>query len=239
MHLYTMGDIARFSEYGEKMLFKKFGVKAELIIDHTWGYEPCTIKDIKAYIPSKHSLSIGQVLKCPYSFEDGKLIVKEMTESLMLDLVSKHLVTEKLELRIVYDHENVPRSYTGDFEKDQYGRKTPSHVHSIMHLEMQTASTNLTIQAMMQTYQRIVNPALSVRKINVVAMDVVPETQAKEKIVQYSFLMMWRFWKKNASGKMRNSARRKFADRCAVNQGTFRKECHFEGHEFSGAVHCD
>lgn len=187
MHLRTMGDIARFSEYGEKVLFKKFGVKAELIIDHAWGYEPCTIKDIKAYVPSKHSLSIGQVLKCPYSFEDGKLIVKEMTESLMLDLVSKHLVTEKLELRIVYDHENVSKSYTGSFEKDQYGRKMPTPVHSIMHLEMQTASTSLAIQAMMQTYKRIVNPVLSVRKINVVAMDVVPETQAKEKIVQYSF----------------------------------------------------
>ncbi len=184
--LYTMGDIARFSEYGEKKLFDIFGVKAELLIDHAWGYESCTLKEIKSYMPSEHSISEGQVLKRPYSYVDGKLIVKEMTERLMLELVRKHLVTEKLELRIGYDDEDIPKEYTGPWEIDRYGRRLPKTVHHVMQLECQTASTKLAIQAMMQTYAKIVNPTLFIRRINVVAMRVIPESQREEKPLQYS-----------------------------------------------------
>lgn len=184
--LYTMGDIARFSEYGEKKLFDVFGVKAALLIDHAWGYESCTLREIKSYMPSEHSLSEGQVLKRPYSYVDGKLIVKEMTERLMLELVRKHLVTEKLELRIGYDGEDIPKEYTGPWEIDRYGRRLPKTVHHVMQLECQTASTKLAIQAMMQTYAKIVNPTLFVRRINVVAMRVTPESQREEKPLQYS-----------------------------------------------------
>ncbi len=185
MHLYTMGDIARFSEYGEHELFKAFGVKAELMIDHAWGYEPCTIADIKAYVPKKHSVSQGQVLKRPYCMDDARLIVKEMTEYLMLELVSKRLVTEKVELRIGYDHEGVPHDYDGEYEKDRYNRKIPKSVHGSMLLKRQTASAKLAIQAMLQIFDRIVNPLLWIRRINVVAIDVIPESQAAEKPIQY------------------------------------------------------
>ncbi len=185
MHLYTMGDIARFSEYGERELFRAFGVKAELMIDHAWGYEPCTIADIKAYVPKKHSVSQGQVLKSGYRNADARLIVKEMTEYLMLELVERRLVTEKVELRIGYDHEGVPHDYDGAFELDHYQRVIPKSVHGSMLLERQTASAKLATQAMLQIFERIVNPFLLIRRINVVALDVIPEAQAVERPVQY------------------------------------------------------
>lgn len=184
--LYTMGDIARFSEYGEKELFREFGVKAELIIDHSWGYEPCTFEAVKSYVPSKHSLSIGQVLKSPYAYDDGLLIVKEMTEKLMLDLVSKKLVSDKLELIIGYDHAEVPKNYRGIFETDRYGRKTPKSVHSIMNLERHLSSAKAAVKAMIQIYTKIVDKQLFVRRVNVIAHNVISESKAEKELVQYS-----------------------------------------------------
>ena len=124
------------------MLYKLFGINAELLIDHAWGYEPVTIENIKAYRPSSNSISSGQVLHCPYNYEDTKLIVKEMSELLTLDLVKKNLVTNQIVLTIGYDVENITNrniSYNGEVTTDRYGRKIPKHAHGTINLDHQTS----------------------------------------------------------------------------------------------------
>mgnify|MGYP002646335658 FL=1 len=132
--IYTMGDVARTSIQNEELLYKLFGVNAELLIDHSWGWEPCTLKQVKSYKPETNSISSGQVLHCPYDYEKTKLIVKEMAELLALDLVEKNLVTNQLVLTIGYDTENLTNpfirsSYKGEITTDAYGRKIPKHAH--------------------------------------------------------------------------------------------------------------
>ena len=138
--LYTMGDIARCSAgsaqefYNEELLYRLFGVNAELLIDHAWGWEPCTMEAIKNYKPSSNSVGSGQVLQCPYSYEKAGLIVREMTELLVLDLVDKDLVTNQIVLTVGYDIENLKQSefqknYRGEIKTDRYGRKIPKHAH--------------------------------------------------------------------------------------------------------------
>jgi len=186
--LYTMGDIARCSlgkdgaYYNEDLLFKLFGVNAELLIDHAWGYEPCTIAEIKAYKPETNSIGSGQVLQCPYTFEKAKLVVKEMTDLLVLDLVDKNLVTDQMVLTIGYDVENLQgkSSYRGEVTTDHYGRKIPKHAHGTANLDRQTSSTKLIMDAVMELYDRIVNPDLLVRRINLTACKVVDESEAKQ-----------------------------------------------------------
>ena len=189
--LYTMGDIARCSlgkdgaYYNEDLLFKLFGVNAELLIDHAWGYEPCTIAEIKAYKPETNSIGSGQVLQCPYTFEKAKLVVKEMTDLLVLDLVDKNLVTDQMVLTIGYDVENLQgkSSYRGEVTTDHYGRKIPKHAHGTANLDRQTSSTKLIMDAVMELYDRIVNPDLLVRRINLTACKVVDESEAKQNSV--------------------------------------------------------
>ena len=186
--LYTMGDIARCSlgkdgaYYNEDLLFKLFGVNAELLIDHAWGYEPCTIAEIKAYKPETNSIGSGQVLQCPYIFEKARLVVKEMTDLLVLDLVDKNLVTDQMVLTIGYDVENLQgkSSYRGEVTTDHYGRKIPKHAHGTANLDRQTSSTKLIMDALMELYDRIVNPDLLVRRINLTACKVVDESEAKQ-----------------------------------------------------------
>ena len=186
--LYTMGDIARCSlgkdgeYYNEDLLFKLFGVNAELLIDHAWGYEPCTITEIKAYKPETNSIGSGQVLQCPYTFEKAKLVVKEMTDLLVLDLVDKNLVTDQMVLTIGYDVENLQGKniYKGEVTTDHYGRKIPKHAHGTANLDRQTSSTKLIMDAVMELYDRIVNPDLLVRRINLTACKVVDESEAKQ-----------------------------------------------------------
>jgi len=186
--LYTMGDIARCSlgkdgaYYNEDFLFKLFGVNAELLIDHAWGYEPCTITEIKAYKPETNSIGSGQVLQCPYTFEKAKLVVKEMTDLLVLDLVDKNLVTDQMVLTIGYDVENLQgkSSYRGEVTTDHYGRKIPKHAHGTANLDRQTSSTKLIMDVVMELYDRIVNPDLLVRRINLTACKVVDEREAKQ-----------------------------------------------------------
>lgn len=189
--LYTMGDIARCSIgdskdfYNEDLLYKLFGVNAELLIDHAWGWEPTTIELIKAYKPSTNSLSSGQVLHCPYDFEKGKLIVREMTNLLVLDLVEKRLVTDQIVLTVGYDIDNlsntdITKNYKGEITVDRYGRKTPKHAHGTANLNSQTSSTKLIIDAMMDLYDRIVNPNLMVRRINITANNLVDENSVIE-----------------------------------------------------------
>ncbi len=190
--MYTMGDVAlcsvgaENSYYNEDLLYKLFGVNAELLIDHAWGWEPCTIEDIKAYKPTTNSISTGQVLQTPYDYEKAKLIVREMTELLVLDLVEKSLVTDQIVLTIGYDIENltdpsISAKYTGDVTVDRYGRKIPKHAHGTGNLKEFTSSTKEIVAVTMELFDRIINPDLLVRRINVVASHIIPEMEIPEK----------------------------------------------------------
>lgn len=189
--LFTMGDIARCSlgrdtdYHNEELLYKLFGVNAELLIDHAWGFEPTTIDLVKAYKPETNCISSGQVLQCPYDFEKGKLIVREMTDSLVLELVEKRLVTDQMTLTIGYDIDNltnakIRNSYKGEVTTDRYGRKVPKHAHGTVNLKRQTSSTQIIMDAVMDLYDRIINPELLIRRVTVVANHLVDETQVKE-----------------------------------------------------------
>ena len=190
--LFTMGDIARCSIgkpnefYNEALLYKMFGINAELLIDHAWGWEPCTIEDIKAYKPSTNSLGSGQVLHCPYTFEKAKLVVREMTDLLVLDLVDKGLVTDQIVLTIGYDIENLTdpgRSsrYKGEITTDHYGRKIPKHAHGTANLDRQTSSTMLIMNAVTELYDQIVDKNLLVRRITISANHIVDESSVTKK----------------------------------------------------------
>ena len=187
--LHTMGDIARCSLgtagsfYSEDLLYKLFGVNAELLIDHAWGWEPCTIRDIKAYRPETNSLSSGQVLHCAYTAELARLVIREMTDLLVLDLVDKGLVTDQLVLNIGYDIDNLKdplrkRAYSGPVTTDHYGRKIPKHAHGTTHLPGHTSSTRQIMAAVTELYDRIVNPELLVRRLTVTACNVIPRDAA-------------------------------------------------------------
>ncbi len=182
-YMYTLGDVARCSVNSEARLYKLFGVNAELLIDHAWGWEPCTIAQIKAYKPSVNSLSTGQVLSSAYTFDKAKLVVREMTDNLVLDLVAKKLVTDRMTLMIGYDIENLTDehrriAYTGPVEKDWYGREVPKPSHGSIRLSRQTSSTELITDAVMQLFDRVVDRNLLVRRMNVVAEKTVDETRA-------------------------------------------------------------
>lgn len=187
--LYTMGDIAKCSlgtsedAYNEDRLYKLFGINAELLIDHAWGYEPCTMADIKAYKPEHTSIGTGQVLSCPYDFEKARLIVKEMLDLLALALVDKGQVTDQIVLTVGYDIENLEKAgaYLEEITIDRYGRKIPKHAHGTANLKGYTSSSRLMIEAVMKLFDRIVNPHLTVRRINISAGHVLAESQVKRK----------------------------------------------------------
>ena len=184
--LYTMGDIARCSigkEYqvhNEELLYKLFGVNAELLIDHAWGYEPCTMKAIKEYKPETTSLGSGQVLHCPYSFDKALIIVKEMAESLSLDMVEKRVLSDTFVLTVGYDIENLKDpgrgySYTGEIKKDYYGREVPRHAHGTKHCSEKTSSTEEIVSAFTTLFKKIADRNLLIRRINVSAANLVHE----------------------------------------------------------------
>lgn len=179
--MFTMGDVARQSVHNEDMLYKLFGVNAELLIDHAWGWEPCTIADIKAYKPESNSIGSGQVLHCPYTAEKAKLVAREMADLLALDLVDKGLVTNQIVLTVGYDIENLTdpkrsRDYKGDVTTDHYGRKLPKHAHGTGNLGKYTSSTREILQAVSELYDRIVDTSLLVRRLNIVANHVIDES---------------------------------------------------------------
>ena len=186
--MFTMGDVAKKSVKDEELLYKLFGINAELLIDHAWGYEPCTIDSIKSYKPVMNSLSSGQVLHCPYKYEKTKLIVKEMTELLTLDLVRKNLITSKIVLDIGYDVSNLLNSnltsfYNGEITLDHYGRKVPKHAHGTINIDHKTSSTKIITNKVMELYESIINKDLLVRKINITASDVVNEDDYKNILI--------------------------------------------------------
>ncbi len=176
--MYTMGDIARCSLgkagefYSEDLLYKLFGVNAELLIDHAWGYEPCTMADIKAYRPSTNSMSSGQVLTDPYPWDKARIVIREMADQVAMELVEKGLVTDQLTVTVGYDVENLldadrRKRYQGPVTTDVYGRQVPKHAHGTANLPRFTASARLIAEAVVELYDRITDPALLVRRLTV------------------------------------------------------------------------
>lgn len=181
----TMGDVARCSVKNEDLLYKLFGKNAELLIDHAWGWEPCTIPAIKAYKPSTNSLSSGQVLQCPYDAEKARLVVREMADLMVLDLVDKGLVTNQIVLTLGYDIENLTdperrRKYHGEIVTDGYGRQIPKHAHGTINLDSHTSSTKKIMCAVTELYDRIVNQDLLIRRLTLVTNNVIDEASAEK-----------------------------------------------------------
>lgn len=212
--MFTMGDVALCSVNDEDKLYKLFGINAELLIDHSWGYEPCTIESIKSYKPNTKSISSGQVLHCPYNYDKTKLIIKEMTELLVLDLVDKHLVTNQIVLTVGYDIDNINNkdiNYTGEITIDRYGRKIPKHAHGTINLEHKTSSTKIITEAVMKLYDRIIDKRLLTRRINITANNVIDEEKA-EREDRYEQIDLFNNYKeveanKNKEKKERNLQR--------------------------------
>ena len=193
---HTMGDIARMSETHEDLLYNSMGINAQLLIDHAWGWEPTEIKTIKSYRPEANSISSGQVLSEPYNAVDGRLIVREMTELLVLDLVRKNLVTKQITLTVNYDRESLivlrqgksvqdtvygiaktGLPYSGTVGVDYYGRICPKHAHGTGNLDHWTSSTKAIMKVMMELYDRIMDPDLLIRRLNVAACNLIPEKE--------------------------------------------------------------
>lgn len=190
--LYTMGDIARCSigkpgdYYNEDLLYRLFGVNAELLIDHAWGWEPCTMGDIKQYRPERKSMVSGQILTCPYEAKKARMVVGEMADGVALELVDQNLVTDQLVLTVGYDIENLTdperaQAYHGETVTDSYGRRIPKHAHGTVNLKQKTASSRLITDCVMALYDQIVNPALLVRRLSLAAEKVEPlQTRQQE-----------------------------------------------------------
>ena len=187
--LHTMGDIARCSLgkpgsfYSEDLLYRLFGINAELLIDHAWGWEPVTLSEIKAYRPTTNSICSGQVLTCPYPTEKARLVVREMADMLALDLVEKGLVTDQLVLTVGYDIENLKdpvrrAAYRGQVQSDAYGRKIPKHAHGTVHLPRMSASSKWITEKLTALFDQIADPNLLIRRLTVVADHIVPEAEA-------------------------------------------------------------
>lgn len=209
--MFTMGDVARCSVYDEDKLYKLFGKNAELLIDHAWGWEPCTIEAIKAYKPNTNSLSSGQVLHCPYKFEKAKLVLREMADLLVLDLVSKGLVTNQIVITVGYDIENltdptIRANYHGEITKDHYGRQVPKHAHGTANLDGYTSSTMKILSAVSDLYDRIVDKNLLVRRLNIAACRVVLEKDAPQKNVDFEQLDLFTDYEALQAKQERESA---------------------------------
>ena len=182
----TMGKIARTSINNEALLYRLLGINAELLIDHAWGYEPCTIDYVKAYKPETNSLSNGQVLQEAYTWKKARIVVQEMAEAASLDLFDKHLVTDQLVLTVGYDIESltnpaIAAKYSGPVTTDYYGRQVPKHAHGTANLDTHSSSRKKIRDAVMELYDRIVNPDLLVRRLNLTTNHVISEEKAKSK----------------------------------------------------------
>ncbi|MBE6936766.1 MAG: DNA methylase [Ruminococcaceae bacterium] len=216
--MYTMGDVARCSVRNEDLLYRLFGKNAELLIDHAWGWEPCTIPAIKAYRPSTNSLSSGQVLHCPYPADKARLVLREMADLLVLDLVDKGLVTDQIVITIGYDIENLrdperARRYHGPIVMDPYGRRIPKHAHGTANLAEYSSSSRQILSAVSELYDRVIDPTLLVRRLNVAACRLVQEGSAPQKqdgyeqmelFTDYTALDTRRAWERRALARERN-----------------------------------
>ena len=176
----TMGKIARMSVQNEGLLYRLFGVNAELLIDHAWGWEPCTMEAVKAYRPETNSFSSGQVLQEPYTFKKARVVIQEMAEGMALDLVSKRLVTDQLVLTVGYDAESLTRpeiraKYHGEITANYYGKQVPKHAHGSFNFEKPTSSSRLIMEGASELFDCHVNPDLLIRRLNLTTNHVVSE----------------------------------------------------------------
>ncbi|MCQ2576046.1 MAG: DNA methylase [Treponema sp.] len=217
-YMHTMGDIARrsLSKDGLEQLYEIFGIDAEILIDHAWGYEPCTIKHIKGYHSEATSLGSGQVLHCPYDWEKARLIVKEMTELLVLDMVDKGICSDTFVLMIGYDASSIDDNYKGVVDTDRYGRQIPKPVHGTAALGVQTNLISKVMAGVLEVYDRIIDKRLLVRRINITAGNVIPENEVqatlfddcledeKEKSIQNAILGIQKKFGKNSLLKAHN-----------------------------------
>ncbi|MDO4940396.1 MAG: DNA methylase [Erysipelotrichaceae bacterium] len=233
--LYTQGDIARCSIENEDKLYDIFGINAELIIDHAWGYEPCTIKEIKSYKPQSNSLSSGQVLKEPYTFEKAKLVMKEMTDALVLDLVDKKIVTDQMVLSVGYDISST-EFFNGVIESDRYGRKVPKQAHGSINLGEYTSSTKVIMEAVMKLFDSIVNKKLMVRRMYIVANHLLREKDIKEdeeKIEQTNLFVDYeQLDKERANKKKQLKKERKMQEAILTIQKKYGKNAILKGNNF-------
>ncbi len=245
---YTMGDVARLSEKDEGQLYDALGINAELVIDHAWGWEPSDIATIKSYKPQSNSLGAGQVLMEPYTAEKAKLITREMTELLVLDLVRKGLVTKKIELTIGYDRTSITPSafpkvynvaktgkpYKGKVGMDHYGRPCPKHAHGTGNLDRWTSSTQRIMAVMMDLYDRIVDSDLTIRRVNVVAVNLIPEDQIpKEAPEQLNLFIDYEALAREREAERRQDEReRKIQEATLAIQGRYGKNSLLKGFNF-------
>ena len=235
--IYTMGDIARQSVRNEELLYRLFGVNAELLIDHAWGWEPCTMEMIKAYKPSTNSLSSGQVLQEPYTVQKARVVVREMAESTALDLLDKRMVTDQMVLTVGYDTASLSNhaEYNGEITTDFYGRKVPKHAHGTANLDRHTSSARLIADAVMELFDRITDPGLLVRRINLTANNVTDEDSASRNPVPVQYDLFTDYEaveKKNAEEKERLDKERKMQTAILKIKKQFGKNAILKGLNF-------
>ena len=231
-----MGDVARQSIKDDEKLYKLFGVNAELIIDHAWGYEPCTIKSVKEYKPVTSSISIGQVLTRPYRYDETELIVKEMAELLSLDLVKKDLITSKLVLEIEYDVSNISNPdlkarYRGETKLDRYGREVPKHAHGTINIDHKTSSTRIITQKFVELYGKIINKELLSRRITVVACDIVNEYNYKN-VLTYDQMNLFIDYDKLAKERQKERSEKMLQKTLLEIKGKYGKNAILKGMNF-------
>lgn len=235
--IYTMGDIARQSVRNEELLYQLFGVNAELLIDHAWGWEPCTMEAVKAYKPSANSFSSGQVLQEPYTVQKARVVVREMAESAALDLLDKRMVTDQMVLTVGYDTASLSNrtKYNGEITTDHYGRKVPKHAHGTANLDRPTSSARLISDAVMELFDRITDPALLVRRINLTANHVTDEDTASRNPVPVQYDLFTDYEaveKKNAEEKEKLDKERKMQTAILKIKKQFGKNAILKGLNF-------
>lgn len=209
--MFTMGDVARRSLTDEDFLFKLFGKNAELLIDHAWGYEPCTVEAVKAYKPGSNSLGSGQVLHEPYTADKARIVLREMADALSMDLFSKNLVTDQLVVTIGYDIENIKDAkrraqYKGEIVRDGYGRLKPKHSHGTVNLPRYTSSTKQIMDAAAELYDRVVDKTLLIRRLNITACRVIPEANAPKEAAPEQMDMFTDYAELDAERERENAA---------------------------------
>lgn len=235
--IYTMGDIARQSVRNEELLYQLFGVNAELLIDHAWGWEPCTMEAVKAYKPSANSFSSGQVLQEPYTVQKARVVVREMAESAALDLLDKRMVTDQMVLTVGYDTASLSNrtKYNGEITTDYYGRKVPKHAHGTANLDRPTSSARLISDAVMELFDRITDPDLLVRRINLTANHVTDEDTASRNPVPVQYDLFTDYEaveKKNAEEKEKLDKERKMQTAILKIKKQFGKNAILKGLNF-------
>jgi len=239
--MYTMGDIARYSLEDEDLLYRLFGVNAELLIDHAWGWEPCTMDLVKSYQPENNSISSGQVLMSPYDFAMARNVVHEMADAAALDLVAKGMVTDQLVLTVGYDRINLDdpdlrRKYKGEIKDDWYGRQVPRHAHGTVNLPRLTSSGKMICDAALDLYDRIVDPDLLVRRINISANHVVKEDSQKAVEPVYEQLDLFTDYKAYQENKKRekeeSGKERKLQEAMLSIKGKYGKNAILKGTNF-------